>query len=86
MRGGQAPTSRDNATLFLSNFGGTDYLTLIGGTKPTVGTTSLSAYTFSLDKKKWEKFNFAQNTDQTKGSRPVVAIENGERTIYQFSG
>lgn len=74
VKGGQAPTSRENATLFIANWNGTDWLTLIGGTNQMIGTAQLSAYTFSLNKKKWMKVDVAQSSSQTKGSRPVVAI------------
>ena len=31
-KGGQTPTSRENATLMMSNYFGNDWLTLVGGT------------------------------------------------------
>jgi hypothetical protein len=39
VKGGSAPTSKENATLFLSKWGQQEWLTLIGGSQPTFGTS-----------------------------------------------
>ena len=37
MRGSQAPTCRENASMMLTNINGSDWISLVGGSLPTVG-------------------------------------------------
>jgi len=37
IRGSQAPTSRENAGIFIENWKGDDYVTIVGGAKSSVG-------------------------------------------------
>ena len=86
IKGAQAPTSRENASLFVQNWFGSDWVTLVGGTGPTIGTAPFQAFTFSLDEKKWFNVELSKLIPQTKGSKPVCCVDGENALVYQFSG
>lgn len=56
VKGGDAPTAREGSTLFVSNWRGSSWLTIIGGVKPTFGLQRMQVFTFEMDKaKSWHK-------------------------------
>lgn len=76
------PTSRENAGIFIENWKGDDYVTIVGGAKSSVGVQHFAAFTFSLNKKTWQRVKFDRNIDQTTGSIPVAAVVNGKVSVY----
>lgn len=50
--GGNAPTCRDNSLLFLSQ---DDWLTMVGGTRPSINSEQVHGFKFNLKEKKWHK-------------------------------
>jgi hypothetical protein len=82
IRGSQVPTSRENAGIFIENWKGDDYVTIVGGAKSSVGVQHFAAFTFSLNKKTWQRVKFDRNIDQTTGSIPVAAVVNGKVSVY----
>ena len=70
----------------MTNWHGTDWLTLVGGTLPTVGVENMQIYTFALDKKRWQKVKVQGSAPQTKGTRPALTVEDGRQFLFTFSG